>query len=70
MADGPKPTQPTAPAQDCLACRATGAVVFSGVSGWLLYERSRVPRPQAGHRALLAVMSGAFAVAAAMRSYL
>lgn len=57
------------PAPSCLTCRVTGAVTLSGVSAWLLFERSRLPAPAApGHRAALAAMSLAFAGAAAWRA--
>ena len=59
---------PEAPIQSCLTCRITGTVVFSGVAGWLIYERSRIPVSSRGHRALLVAMSGAFCAAAVARS--
>jgi hypothetical protein len=53
--------------RSCLPCRATGSLTFGGVSGWLLYERSKLAAAQRGHRATLAVMSVAFAGAAVAR---
>jgi hypothetical protein len=44
-------------------------VTLSGVSAWLLFERSRLPAPATpGHRAALAAMSLAFAGAAVWRA--
>ena len=51
----------------CTTCRWTGTVTFSGISLWLLYERSRIERHARAHRGILAVMSLGFASAAIVR---
>jgi hypothetical protein len=57
----------SAPPRDCLPCRLTGSLTFAGVAAYLLRERTHVPASSAGHRALLAGMSAAFAVASIAR---
>jgi hypothetical protein len=79
MAEAPIPASSTDRA--CLPCRVTGALTFSGVSAYLLWERSKLPSAAAaaavadaagggarGHRATLAVLSAAFAAAAVVRA--
>lgn len=70
MAEAPIPTSSTDRA--CLPCRVTGALTFSGVSAYLLWERSKLPSAAGGgargHRATLAVLSAAFAAAAVVRA--
>ncbi len=51
----------------CTTCRWTGTVTFTGISLWLLYERSRIERHARAHRGVLAVMSLGFATAAVVR---
>jgi hypothetical protein len=67
MAEPLPPPSPPPPSRDCLPCRLTGSVTFAGVAAYLLRERTRVPPSSAGHRALLAGMSAAFAVASVVR---
>lgn len=66
MSEAPAVPQPNE--RSCLPCRVTGAVTFTGVSGWLLYERARVPLAHTGHRASLALMSVGFLGAAIARA--
>jgi hypothetical protein len=51
----------------CGVCQVTGAATFTGVAGYLLYQRSLVERSARTHRGVLLAMSGAFVVAAAAR---
>lgn len=54
-------------AASCEACRLTGTATFAGISGYLLYELSRVPVAARGHRLLLKGMAAASASAAVWR---
>jgi hypothetical protein len=51
----------------CEACRVTGTASLSGIAGYLLWERSRVPAVAKGHRLTLAAMAASSAVAAVWR---
>lgn len=62
------PALPKENERSCLPCRVTGAVTFTGISGWLMYERTRVPVANVGHRATLALMSVGFVGAAIARA--
>ncbi len=56
---------------DCLGCRVVGSITFGGASGYMLVQRFRISaRGTPAHKALLSVLSGAFATAAVARIFL
>ena len=56
-------------AKDCLTCRVIGTATFAGASGYMLWERTKIPLTKPAHRHTLlglSVLFGGLAIARAV----
>ena len=53
--------------EDCLGCKAVGAVTMSSISAYLLYIRADVPKHNKSQRLFLACFAASTAFAAVYR---
>lgn len=62
------PLGQTGTSEDCLACRVSGTVAMTGISGYLLWHSTKVPKSAFAHRVALTTMATGFGVLAYMRA--
>ena len=48
--------------EDCFSCKLSGSLIFAGVSGYLLHERSMVPKSNPPQRRFLLGFASLFGV--------
>jgi hypothetical protein len=55
------------PVEDCFSCKLSGTIIFAGVSGYMLHERTKVPKSNPSQRRFLLGFAATFGAFSAGR---